>query len=72
LAVIDFDKNTWNIQRTEHIKNDIYHDIIQVLNYPNVDHRAVIKKVLDSKLNNSNIPQYLVNIIRFECSDAYI
>jgi hypothetical protein len=72
LAVNDFDKSTWNIQRTEHIKNDIYHDITQVLNYPNVDHRAVIKKVLDNKLANPDVPDYLVKLIRFECSEVFI
>ena len=72
LAAVDFDERTWNIQRTEHIKNSIYNDIAQILNYPNVNHRAIINTILDKKLANPNIPKPIANVIRFECSEAFI
>jgi hypothetical protein len=72
LAINDFDERTWNIQRTEFIKNDIYNDIVKVLNYPNVNQRAIINILLDRKLANPNIPSYIVEIIRYECSEAFL
>jgi|LakMenEpi03Aug12_release.lakeMendotaPanAssembly.Ray.scaffolds.fasta_scaffold06280_15 hypothetical protein len=72
LAINDFDERTWDIQRTELIKNDIYNDIVKVLNYPNVDQRAIINILLDRKLANPNIPSYIVEIIRYECSNAFL
>jgi hypothetical protein len=72
LTINDFDERTWDIQRTELIKNDIYNDIVKVLNYPNVDQRAIINILLDRKLANPNIPPYIVDIIRYECSNAFL
>jgi len=72
LAINDFDERTWNIQRTELIKNDIYNDIVKVLNHQNVDQRAIINILLDRKLSNPNIPSYIVEIIRYECSEAFL
>ena len=72
LALNDFDERTWNIQRTELIKNDIYNDIVKVLNYPNVNQRAIFNAILDRKLSNPNIPSYIVNIIRYECSEVFL
>jgi hypothetical protein len=72
LALNDFDERTWNIQRTELIKNDIYNDIIKVLNYPNVNQRAIFNAILDRKLANPNIPPYIIEIIRYECSEAFL
>ena len=72
LALNDFDERTWNIQRTELIKNDIYNDIVKVLNYPNVNQRAIFNAILDRKLSNPNIPSYIVEIIRYECSEVFL
>ena len=72
LAINDFDDRTWDIQRTELIKNDIYSDIVKVLNHSNVDQNAIINILLDRKLANPNIPSYIVDIIRYECSNAFL
>lgn len=72
LAAVDFDERTWNIQYTEHIKNNIYQDIAQVLNHPNVNHRVIIDIIVNKKLANPNIPKPIADAIRFECSEAFI
>jgi len=72
LTLNDFDERTWDIQRTELIKNDIYNDIVKVLNYPNVNQRAIFNAILDRKLANPNIPPYIVEIIRYECSEVFL
>ena len=72
LALNDFDERTWDIQRTELIKNDIYNDIVKVLNYSNVNQRVIFNAILDRKLANPNIPPYIVEIIRYECSEVFL
>ena len=72
LALNDFDEQTWDIQRTELIKNDIYNDIVKVLNYSNVNQRVIFNAILDRKLANPNIPPYIVEIIRYECSEVFL